>query len=49
MRWSVPGPIEILTDSQYTKGVLSLGWKIKANRELIEYIKACPLLDRAVC
>lgn len=27
--------VEILSDSKYSKGVLSMGWKAKANRELI--------------
>jgi ribonuclease HI len=28
-------PVALMTDSQYTNGVLCLGWKAKANRELI--------------
>lgn len=27
--------VEVMTDSQYAIGVLSLGWRAKANRELI--------------
>ena len=33
-------PVEILTDSKYCHGLLSLGWKGKANRELIDGVKA---------
>lgn len=33
------GPVEILTDSKYSNGVLTLGWKAKANRELISSVK----------
>ena len=32
-------PVRIFTDSSYALGVLSLGWKAKANRKLIESIK----------
>jgi ribonuclease HI len=32
-------PVAIHTDSQYAIGVLSLGWKAKKNRELIEQIR----------
>lgn len=32
--------VEILTDSKYSHGVLSLGWKAKANRELILGVRA---------
>ena len=31
---------EILTDSKYAHGVLALGWKAKANKELITGVKA---------
>ena len=35
-----PGaPVEILTDSKYSHGVLALGWKAKANQNLIAGIK----------
>jgi ribonuclease HI len=37
-------PISIYTDSQYSIGVLSLGWKAKANVELIGKIKK--LMDK---
>ena len=37
-------PIQIFTDSQYSIGVLSLGWKAKANLELIKEIKQ--LMDK---
>ena len=33
-------PVRIYTDSRYAYGVLTLGWKAKANRELVESIKA---------
>ena len=33
------GPVEILTDSKYSNGVLTLGWKAKANKELIASVK----------
>ncbi len=33
-------PVEILTDSKYSHGVLALGWKAKANKELIDGVKA---------
>jgi len=32
--------VHVLTDSQYSNGVLVLGWKAKANRELITDVKA---------
>jgi ribonuclease HI len=32
-------PVRVYTDSQYAIGVLSLGWKAKANVELIQEIK----------
>lgn len=32
-------PVQIFTDSSYAYGVLALGWKAKANSELIESIK----------
>ena len=32
-------PVRIYTDSRYAYGVLALGWKAKANRELVESIK----------
>jgi ribonuclease HI len=34
-----PRPIEIRTDSQYSIGVLSKGWKAKANIELVARVK----------
>ena len=33
------GPVEILTDSKYSNGVLTQGWKAKANKELIASVK----------
>ena len=32
-------PVRILTDSRYAYGVLALGWKAKANREMVQSIK----------
>jgi len=32
-------PVQIFTDSSYAYGVLALGWKAKANSELVESIK----------
>jgi ribonuclease HI len=32
-------PVAILTDSSYSNGVLCLGWKAKANKELIVRIR----------
>ena len=32
-------PVQIFTDSSYAYGVLALGWKAKANLELVESIK----------
>ena len=32
--------VEVLTDSKYTHGVLTKGWKAKANAELIASLKA---------
>jgi ribonuclease HI len=32
-------PVRIFTDSRYAYGVLTLGWKTKANSELVESIK----------
>ncbi|MCK6504484.1 reverse transcriptase-like protein [Myxococcota bacterium] len=34
------GPVHVLTDSQYSKGVLAQGWKAKANQELVAQVKA---------
>ena len=34
------GPVHVLTDSQYSKGVLAQGWKAKANQELVAAVKA---------
>lgn len=34
------GPVHILTDSKYSTGVLSMGWKAKANKALIATVKA---------
>jgi ribonuclease HI len=34
-----PRPIEIRTDSQYAIGVLTKGWKAKANTELVAQVK----------
>lgn len=33
-------PVELMTDSDYTTGVLSRGWKARANRELILEVRA---------
>ncbi|NOY25971.1 MAG: reverse transcriptase-like protein [Oligoflexia bacterium] len=33
------GPVHILTDSKYSTGVLSMGWKAKANKALIATVK----------
>ncbi|MCO4745759.1 MAG: reverse transcriptase-like protein [Proteobacteria bacterium] len=33
-------PVALLTDSQYCNGVLVLGWKAKANKEIIETVRA---------
>ena len=41
-------PIEILTDSQYTNGVLTKNWKAKANRALIQKIRAMLKKNRNV-
>ena len=32
-------PVQIFTDSSYAYGVLALGWKARANLELVEAIK----------
>jgi len=32
-------PVRIFTDSRYAYGVLTLGWKAKANREMVQSIK----------
>ncbi|MEE9537120.1 MAG: ribonuclease H [Desulfobacterales bacterium] len=32
-------PVRIFTDSNYAHGVLALGWKVRANREMVESIK----------
>jgi ribonuclease HI len=32
-------PVRILTDSRYAYGVLALGWKAKANHEMVQSIK----------
>ena len=32
-------PVEIMTDSKYVYGLLELGWKAKANRELVDELK----------
>ena len=37
---SPEAPVAVLTDSQYVQGVLSLGWKAKANKALIEDVRA---------
>jgi ribonuclease HI len=34
-----PRPVEIRTDSQYSIGVLSKGWKAKANTELVAEVR----------
>jgi ribonuclease HI len=36
----VERPVRIHTDSQYAIGVLSKGWKAKANQELVQQVKA---------
>jgi ribonuclease HI len=42
LEWIPPGPemIAVYTDSSYAIGVLQKGWKAKANKELIEDVKA---------
>lgn len=32
-------PVRLFTDSNYAYGVLELGWKVRANREMVESIK----------
>jgi ribonuclease HI len=32
-------PVRIFTDSNYAYGVLALGWKARANRQIVESIK----------
>ena len=32
-------PVRLFTDSTYAYGVLELGWKVRANREMVESIK----------
>jgi ribonuclease HI len=32
-------PVRIFTDSNYAHGVLALGWKVRANKEMVESIK----------
>ena len=32
-------PVRLFTDSNYAYGVLALGWKVRANREMVESIK----------
>ena len=32
-------PVRIFTDSSYAYGILVLGWKVKANKEIVESIK----------
>ncbi len=32
-------PVRVFTDSNYAYGVLALGWKVRANREVVESIK----------
>ena len=32
-------PVRVFTDSRYAYGVLTLGWKAKANREMVQSIK----------
>ena len=32
-------PVEILTDSKYVVGLIQLGWKAKANRDLVQHLK----------
>jgi len=41
------GPIHVLTDSKYSVGVLTMGWKAKANKELIADVKAKVKLSKA--
>jgi len=36
---SAASPVEILTDSKYTYGLLQLGWKGKANKTLIDTLR----------
>jgi ribonuclease HI len=39
-RFPIEATAEILTDSQYAYGVLTLGWKAKANLDLVSSLKA---------
>lgn len=41
------GEVHVLTDSKYSLGVLSLGWKAKANQELIASVKSKVLKRKA--
>jgi ribonuclease HI len=35
----VDAPVSVFTDSEYARGVLTLGWKAKANQALIEEVR----------
>jgi ribonuclease HI len=37
--WSPQLPVALFTDSKYAHGVLALGWKVNANRELVLGLK----------
>ncbi|MCC6621142.1 MAG: ribonuclease HI [Deltaproteobacteria bacterium] len=43
-RGDLSGPIDVMTDSEYCIGLLGLGWKAKANQELVARLRA--LYDR---
>jgi len=39
-RFGVTAPIDVMTDSEYCLGLLGLGWKAKANQEIVERLRA---------
>jgi len=38
-RFGVTSPIDVMTDSEYCLGLLGLGWKAKANQEIVERLR----------
>lgn len=38
-RYGPDAPIDVMTDSEYCLGLLGLGWKAKANQELVERLR----------
>ncbi len=38
-RFGVTAPIDVMTDSEYCLGLLGLGWKAKANQEIVERLR----------